>query len=341
MSHDNYHEVVHQMEEFGVQFRPKDLPLTVDGPKRRTCGKGGKWWYWLSTFRRDAGGAYIVGAYGSYKTGERSKVIVNWQPLNDAERRRRDEERQAAEAKAREARAEEARLAALSAAALWREASPTGKSPYLERKQVEAEACRYLRDGSILVPLLRYDLPREQRFQAVQRIWPRKLRDPETGEPTTDKTFTRDFSKPRCACRLGEVWPGCVILVCEGYATGLTLRMAIARGHPVFVALDAYNLGPVTEMLRELYPQHWLLICADDDWRTRDHEGKLNNPGRTKAREAAKAVGQAGVVYPIFTRGREPKDTDFNDLQLRAGLAAVSRQLRGAIAGTQEMARAA
>ena len=68
--HDNYDDVVQQMEDFGITFRTRDLPLQVDRPRKKTCGKGGKFWYRLYEFRPNAGGAYLVGAYGSYASGE-------------------------------------------------------------------------------------------------------------------------------------------------------------------------------------------------------------------------------------------------------------------------------
>jgi putative DNA primase/helicase len=113
------------------------------------------------------------------------------------------------------------------------------------------------------------------------------------------------------------------LLICEGWATGLSLRMALERKLPVFVGLDAGNLLPVAQLLRGLYPQSPLLICADDDWRT---EG---NPGRLKAHQAAKAVSECAYTWPVFQRHlRGPKDTDFNDLALRQGLNAVRQQIR-------------
>ena len=39
---DNYQQVLLQMQEFGIEFRDKDLPLELDTPKSKTCGKGGK-----------------------------------------------------------------------------------------------------------------------------------------------------------------------------------------------------------------------------------------------------------------------------------------------------------
>ena len=200
---DNYAAVVHQMEEFGVEFVSRDLPLVIDAPKRKGCGKAGKWWYWLRTFRPDAGGCFVVGRFGSYKSGESRKVEIDWRPLADAERARLKAEREAAQARADAARAAEAELAALGAADLWRRALKDGASPYLVRKGVVGEACRYLADGTLVVPLLRYDLPRDQALRAVQRIL-----------PDGSKRFTKGFAKPGCAVRLGEVLPTDVVLVC-------------------------------------------------------------------------------------------------------------------------------
>jgi putative DNA primase/helicase len=325
---ENYDQVIYQMEAFGVEFVPRDLPLQVPTLKRKTCGRKGKWWYWLQEFKRRDGSCYIVGKYGCYKHGgSEAKVEVDWKPLSDEERdRMRDEQRAAAE-RAKVFKEEAAALAALSAADLWRSASREGRSPYLERKHVQAEACRYLRDGSIVIPLLRYDKPQEERLRAVQRIFPGPRVDTRTGEELPQKTFTKNFSKNGCALRLGNVDADTpLILVCEGYATGLSIRMATDRQVPVYVALDAYNLAFAVEILRELHPQARLLICADDDWKSEDHQGA--NPGRRTAKDAAKKTDRCDIVWPVFnpaTRG--DKDTDYNDLHVREGLQAVSKQL--------------
>ena len=336
---DNYAAVVHQMQAFGVEFRPKDLPLVIDAPKRRGCGLKGKWWYWLRSFRPDAGGTFIVGRFGSYKSGESEKVDVDWKPLNDAERARRQAEQDAAQAKAVAARLAEAELAALSAMDLWRRASKQGNSPYLVRKGVTAEACRWLTEpmvlrwparsndeedtvlhlpiGTLMVPLLRYDRPSHEALRALQFI-----------RPDGAKIYLRGFSKDGCAVRLGKAEPGFIILICEGYATGLTLRMATGHTLAVYVALDAGNLQHVVPLVRALHPTCHILICADDDYRTRDHAGVLNNPGRSAALKVAKTVVGCDLLWPIFPLvGRGPKDTDFNDLHQSQGIEAVSRQI--------------
>ena len=319
---DNYAEVVHQLSEFlagfGHELRSKDLPLVVDHPKSKGCGTKGKYWYKLHSFRPDSGGSLITGSFGKYGSDQREKVAIDWKPINQAERDRQKAERDAKHAENARQRQQMADFAAMGAAELWGRASKTGTSPYLAKKGVVGECCRFLPDGSIVVPLLRYDLPRDQALRAVQTIY-----------PDGSKLFTKGFAKAACAVRLGDVQPGHIVLVCEGYATGLTLRMACAHGLAVYVALDAGNLQHVVPLVRQLHPQCRILIAADDDWRTVDPVTKrLNNPGRTAAKAAAKATEHCDFFYPVFAAGtRQPKDTDFNDLHARQGLEAVSRQL--------------
>ena len=320
---DNEQSVLLQLRDFGIELRKRDR-IEPDG-RKRTVGKGGKHWVKLYTFRPDAGGSYIVGSFGSYRTGEWQKVYVDWAPLSEAERQRAARERTAREEAARRARAKEAALAALSAIELLAKARREGASPYLVRKQVEAESCRYLPDGTLVLPLMRYDLPVQQRLRAVQRIL-----------PNGRKLFTKGFEKPGCCVRLGTIDPSrtALLMVGEGYATCLTARMATVRKYPVFVALDAGNLAHVVPLLRALYPRTRILVLADDDWLTKDqHTGELVNPGRSAARAVAKKVDGCDFVVPIFSKDkREAKDTDFNDLHVREGLGAVQGQLSGVVA---------
>lgn len=320
---DNYDQVLHQMQVFGIELRDKDRPLKMDTPKRVTCGAKGKDWYRLYLFRPDRGGCYVVGSFGTYRHGGSSqKVEVDWAPLSQAERDRLARERRAAAERAEAKRAEAKRIAAMQAGQLWHYASRQGRSPYLERKGLAGEACRYLPDGTLVILLLRYDLPREQAIQAAQRIL-----------PSGEKYYTKGFEKPGSALRLGAVDAGTqLVLVCEGYATGLSIRMATEQRFPVYVAFDAGNLAHVVPLLRELHPEVRMLICADDDWQTRDPiTKKLNNPGRTAAKNIAKQVSGCDIVYPVFDDTRKHADTDFDDLRMRQGLDAVKRQLLGAI----------
>lgn len=347
--YENLQQVLLQMEQFGIALKDKDVqafPKRLD--KRVTCGQGGKDYYKLHEFRPDSGGLYLTGYFGTYRHGGSfEKVVPDWKPMAEEERARQKAEREAAQARAAAERAAEIANAAAEAITIWRKGVKEGvASPYLERKQVVGEACRWLREqlvlrwpgdrpgeadtvvrlvgGTLLVPLVRLDYPKDQALRGLQFI-----------TPDGAKIYQRGFEKPGSCVRLGSVDGAALalLLVCEGYATGLTIRMATGHRLPVFVAFDAGNLAHVVPLLRSLYPStHRILICADDDWRTRDRRtGKLLNPGRTAAKKVAREVPGCDFVYPVFGPERGEKDTDFNDLHVLDGLDAVTRQLDGVI----------
>jgi putative DNA primase/helicase len=327
---DNLTAVLHQMENFGIELRDKDRSKveglgagTLEG-KRYTFGPKGKDWFKLYLFRPDHGrSAYITGSFGTYRGGGRwEKVEHDWAPLSEDERERLKAQRMASAAASAERREKDRRIAAFQAAELWRYASREGSSPYLERKGLTGEACRYLADGTLVILLLRYDLPREEAIQAAQRIL-----------PDGSKFYTKGFSKPGSALRLGVVDERTqLVIVCEGYATGLTIRTALDWQIPVYVAFDAGNLRHVVPLVRRLHSDIRILLCADDDWRTRDPITKrLINPGRVTARQVAKESDAVEVVYPIFDERRCNGDTDFDDLRQRQGIETCARQLRNTV----------
>jgi len=174
---------------------------------------------------------------------------------------------------------------------------------------------RFLDGGALVVPMVRYDHPRESALAGVQVI-----------NPDGSKRFTTGTAKTGAACRLGLAVVGAPVLLCEGLATGLTIRAATNRRFPVYVAFDAGNLMPVAEILRGLHADCPLLVCADDDWQTK------GNPGITKAEAITKALPFAHMIYPVFPAARGARDSDFNDLQALAGLDAVARQFAAPLA---------
>jgi putative DNA primase/helicase len=340
--YENLVDVEQQLRAYGVLLDHETI--VVPSGKRKTCGPKKKCWYKTHEFRRTDGRVFVVGSFGTYSTtlaktlglgGEGwRKIEVDWKGISDEERERMAADRQAAQERERLERAEAQRWAAMSAAEIWEATARTGVSEYLQRKGVAPESCHFVatpfrlvrrdaRDkpifmpaGTLVLPLIRYDMPRESALRGLQFI-----------KPDGFKCFTEGFGKVGCAIRLGTVDASTsVVLVCEGYATGLSIRMATGCRWPVYVALDAYNLAAVVEILRAAHPRQRLLICADDDWRSSDHDGP--NPGRTKARKAAKATPGCDFVWPVFDNAlREEKDTDFNDLHQRQGIEAVERQL--------------
>lgn len=256
---------------------------------------------WLLAFP-DGEGA----VFGDWRTGEEH----SWQaererPQTEADRAAFRALVEQAKRKATEARDREHAEAAARAAALWDEAKPApADHVYLVTKGITPDGARIGTDGRLLVPVYGPD-----GLQSLQFI-----------APDGTKRFLTAGKMKRGHVWLGTpngppVAPECVSLV-EGWATGKTVHAA--TGAPVCACFTAGNLLDVARMIRAQFPRARLVVAGDDD---RDTEG---NPGRSKATEAAQAVG-ADVVFPEFPPGAA--GSDFNDLQRVAGLAAVSEAL--------------
>jgi putative DNA primase/helicase len=170
------------------------------------------------------------------------------------------------------------------------------------------------------------------KIYGLQVIYPTKAAGPRA---TRDKDFVpAGLAKKAHYFQLGLVQRGGVVLLCEGFATGASLRKA--TGLPVVVAFDAGNLTPVAMAIHKAHRKDIrILICADDDYQTDAKTGK--NPGRDAA-ETAKMAVDGFVAVPNFP-GERPTDrkgpTDFNDLHCHpdGGLQAVRVQIEAAQIG--------
>jgi len=252
---------------------------------------------WCKLFHDGQGGTF-----GDYS----SDLSKSWQAKRDkpmttdewkefqwqvAEARKQAErERQAAQA-----------VAAEKAARIWKEAKPAKEGhPYLVRKGIKGHGIKQAEDGRLLVPL----------FDASGKLWSFQYID-----ANGSKRFFPDGKVAACYFAFGAKpesdGPVCIA---EGYATAASVHEA--TGYPVAVAFNAGNLKAVAEAIRTKLPEARLILCADDD------HGTEGNPGLTKAREAAQAVGGL-VAVPDFDPERPEKATDFNDLHMLSGLAAV------------------
>lgn len=144
--------------------------------------------------------------------------------------------------------------------------------------------------------------------------------------------------------------------ICEGYATGRTIREA--TGWPVIVAFNAGNIDPVAQEMRLKYPDARIVIVSDNDQWTfiwgKEPKGivakevpgddqrwvewraarLLQNPGIDKARAAAVKIG-AHVIYPDIPPNDAAKRTDFNDIQSSDGMEPIRARL--AAATSQEL----
>ncbi len=135
--------------------------------------------------------------------------------------------------------------------------------------------------------------------------------------PDDTKRFLPGGRKKGCFHHIGILEDGKPIVIVEGYATGASIHMATQQA--TVIAFDAYNLKPVVEELKKVYPNSPLIIAGDDDY------WKQANVGRQKAEEAARKYA-CSVVFPKF-KDLNTKPTDFNDLHVLEGLEVVKTQI--------------
>ncbi|OZY48613.1 VapE domain-containing protein [Pseudomonas lundensis] len=281
-------------------------------------GKEKNGWYVIHEHRTEKNEILIFGSFGDWRTGDSNKIKVKPGRMSQEERdvmRARQEE---AKRRAAEVAANAARRAANRAAGLFKRMPEKGRSAYLERKQIIGIRVRYApRTGALLIPMT---TARDQ-IVGLQVIYPERQAD--TGR---DKSYwPHGMSKEGAYHLIGpHPEPGEPVLVCEGYATGASLHMATSFA--VAIAFDAGNLSAVAKAMRERFPGRALIVCRDDDWKTKRPNGEPWNPGEEKGSNAALIVG-GQVVGPIFSGEREIKWTDFNDLHCAEGLDAVRRQV--------------
>ena len=251
----------------------------------------------------------IGGIYGDYSTG----LSTDWHANRETPYTQAEGEafkRYVAEAKAQaeaERKAKQAE-AASKAAAIWEAAKPApADHPYLARKGIKPGGAR-LHNDALVIPLRAGD-----EIHSLQFIG-----------PEGDKRFLTGGRVCGCYFSISNPTGAAALCIAEGFATGATIHEA--TGHPVAVAFNAGNLGPVAQAMRERFAELPLIICADDDATT------AGNPGITKANEAARSVGGL-VAIPDFGADRPEGATDFNDMAQQCGAEAVAGTICGAIGG--------
>jgi putative DNA primase/helicase len=229
-------------------------------------------------------------AFQSMNTAEKTAYVAKIEAM----KRQRDDERQRIHAECR-----------AWCTDVWNNAEDaTGENPYLKRKGVQAYGLKSFKD-SLIIPV--QDMAGT--IHGLQFIAPDGSKKFKTGTDKVGHFFEIGKNK-------GE------IVVCEGFATGASIRQATRS--TIFVAFDAGNLLVVAQKIRSSYPGAKIIFAADDDYAT---EG---NPGLTKATEAAKAVN-GFLAVPVFPNTRGPKDTDFNDLARIATPESVRACIDGAV----------
>jgi predicted P-loop ATPase len=235
---------------------------------------------------------------------------------------------------------------ALEAIKLWDAAKPAKDHPYLKKKKILASGARQI-DDMLLIPMR----------DSNGKLWYLQTILPDGSKYNSFKVDGQWVKGGRKqGCYHGIVKKGAsltIICLCEGFATGGSI--AKSCDHPVVVAFDSGNLKPVAKELRKKYKNARIIICSDNDqWTLKEPRPKelknikakeipgdderwsewrdqdlLTNPGREKAQQAAVSVG-GFVIYPNIPPDDPDKGTDFNDLYLMSGSAAVKKNIADA-----------
>ena len=116
-----------------------------------------------------------------------------------------------------------------------------------------------------------------------------------------------------------------LVYICEGFATALTVFLALDQKYTVLAAISATNIEYVVRSVHERFDKLSYIICADDDrWRT-DRE----NAGVRAASDTVSRIDGGAFGLPDFSNfPTESKPTDFNDLLCLSSLQEVSQQIK-------------
>ncbi|ENW4943604.1 toprim domain-containing protein [Salmonella enterica] len=278
--------------------------------------------------------SHPYGEYGSHKDPMEQKFI--WRPEGSkasltpeqiAERQHYLNEKRKEREAAEKARHEKAKAKAQKK---WQESVPCVEHEYCTKKGItpigvktgkweiwNKDERRYdlITSNALLIPLMDQD----RVIHSLQAIIPEG--DLPEGDINAKKLLPGG-AKQGLFCPIGkpvEHNGKKVFILCEGYATGVSIHMA--TGHMCIVCFDSGNLPIVAGMLAESLAsrdqQATIIIAGDDDrW-------KPKNAGKKKAEQAAE-VCKGLVAMPVF-QSLVDKPTDFNDLHAREGLEAVRR----------------
>ncbi len=227
--------------------------------------------------------------------------------LDPVERERIHQQQQARAEQERKQEEQQRQKAARRAAAIISDCEQ-GNTPYVERKgfgsHLNAVNRTLIREGG-------------ENYPAGSLVIPLTN---EAGELVNVQLIGHDGSKRylaggQKAGAFHRIDGGELVAVVEGYATGLSVHLAI--GATVYCAMDAGNLLAVAQIARRQHPKARLLLCGDND------EGTKGNPGKAKAEHAAAAVGGLVALPPEFSG-------DWNDYHQANGLTKTQEAIMSA-----------
>jgi putative DNA primase/helicase len=172
----------------------------------------------------------------------------------------------------------------------WALAQQSGTTPYLKAKNIPLASARiYGSAGALFIPS--YEFNRDKLEMISWQII----------RANGDKEFP--FGGKKGFHLIGQIDPTKPIIICEGWATGVSIATALQRG--VVVAFDAGNLLPTAKAIRSTYKATPIIIAADND-------RPPHHTGQKYANKVQKSVPDATIILP------PNEGQDFNDLSPEA-----------------------
>lgn len=182
------------------------------------------------------------------------------------------------------------------------EQTTPGESEYLIAKGLDGFTLPCLPDGSILLPLV----DESGAVAAAQSI-----------TPQGEKKVLYGSAKRGAWYLVNQPQEVKEIIIGEGLATTITAHL-FRPGALAVVALDAGNMPPVAEAMRQQYPDAAIIVAGDNDWHEPgelDEKGKPKvNGGKIFAEKAAQAVNGAVSLPPTTHKA------DWDDYRRQNGL---------------------
>lgn len=270
---------------YGLELPADVVPgklYRIAGAGKRASNRSG----WCKLFEDGQGGCF-----GDWSTG----LSETWQ----AERRQQYTQQEriafarkvaASKAKAKQAEDEKNAQARLRAERIVNLSKPCTTHPYLESKQTSP--CGTLEyQGSLVLRVVDFNW----NLNSLQFI-----------NAQGGKKLLSGGRKRGCFIPIDSTSSPENVIICEGWATGVTLSKLYPAAL-VLAAIDAGNLLPVASGANKKWPNAQITIAGDDD------RAKGVNVGRVKALEAARKTGNQ-VIFPQWPPKAPTSLSDFNDL---------------------------
>lgn len=241
------------------------------------------------------------GVYGDWSTGLSETWIAERQTTHTPEEKAKFMQHVAeARMKAEKEREQNHEEAANKARSLW-DSLPIAQNnhPYLMRKNINPHNIK-THNGDLVVPV--YVNEFLSTLQYIKSDGSKKFLS--GGRVQAGYYFIGDLSTVEVIC------------ITEGFATAATIYET--TNFTTIIAFSAGNIKPVALTMRSRYPNHTIIICADDDALTK------GNPGVKSAMEAAIAI-DGKIAIPTFGEIRPDGVTDFNDMAAYLGADAVAK----------------